>query len=234
MSEWIYLLETRLKHTSCFVHVAWIISMEEWLGHKGYSDPMVYPLTTNLLAPYGPCWWAPRINPRRRNSVGWYTVSSAVNVTRNTLVRLGTRFREHTDGKHLTLPLRNTLHPPVITTHWMTQRSWWRRISRSRERSEKHYTSTKVPLPSTETSPHTTRAPVMWPCHSIIEKVHATWTKCLVCFNFVSERYIHSYIYKVDISSVAAEGVVHGTLWLVQLTIHMHMNTVWLYRYVSQ
>ena len=35
---------------------------------------------------------------------------------------------------------------------------------------------------------------VMWPSHCTIGKVHVTWVKCLVCFNRVSERYIHSYI----------------------------------------
>ena len=51
-----------------------------------------------------------------------------VNVTRNTVVRQlegwAPGFKNTLMENTLTLPSKNTLHPPVITTHWMTPRYW--------------------------------------------------------------------------------------------------------------
>ena len=39
---------------------------------------------------------------------------------------------------------------------------------------------------------------------SIIEKVHVTWTKRLVCVNLVSERYIHFHIMNPETNNIHA------------------------------
>ena len=54
---------------------------------------------------------------------------------------------------------------------------------------------------------HPTPTPVTWPSwhvtsHSTIEKVRETWTKHLVCFNLVSERYIHCYIMNPETNKI--------------------------------
>ena len=57
-------------------------------------------------------------------------------------------------------------------------------------------------------SPHPTPTPVTpsghVTSHSTIEKVHVTWMKRLVCFNLVSERYIHSYIMNPETTNIHA------------------------------
>ena len=43
--------------------------------------------------------------------------------------------------------------------------------------------------------------------HSTIEKVHFTWMKRLVCFNLVSERYLHFYIMNPETNNIHALNI---------------------------
>ena len=106
--------------------------------------------------------------------MGWFTVSNAVNVTRNTLARQLECWAPGSENTLLentvTMPSRKTLHPPVITTRCMT-RSWWRRINGSWERSKMPYTFTRDPLPSTETE-------AMRSSQSYSNSSHVTLSSC--------------------------------------------------------
>ena len=73
-----------------------------------------------------------------------YSTPSVYQVWRKSIQALSLNWRNHSGWKD-----RQILVSPY--TLWMTPRSYWERTSGSPERSEKPFTSTRDPLPSSET-----------------------------------------------------------------------------------
>ena len=141
----------------------------------------------------------------------WYTVASAVNVTRNTFVKQlecwapGSENTLH--GKHPNFAIQEhtsstshqyTLNDTKILVkedRWFLRKIWEALHIHKRSPTINLDRGHEIPLILLQLlsrDPH----------HSTIKKVQVTWMKRLVCFNLVSERYIHFYIMNPETNNI--------------------------------